>query len=60
MRESRIVACKISTSISSLIGNITGYARYFLSTKFPPDFFKDTHISGALNEIRMENVDITN
>ncbi|QXN70173.1 hypothetical protein INTERNEXUS_133 [Bacillus phage vB_BspM_Internexus] len=58
MRESRIVACKISTSISSLIGNITGYARYFLSTKFPPDFFKDTHISGALNEIRMENVDI--
>jgi hypothetical protein len=58
VKETQIAACKVSTSISSLIGNATGYARYFLESKFPPGFFKKTHIGGALAEVNMEQEDI--
>jgi hypothetical protein len=54
LKETQVVSAKVSTSISSLIGNVTGYARYFISSKFPPDFFKKVYISDSLNEIQME------
>jgi hypothetical protein len=58
MKESAVAACKVSTSISSLIGNATGYARYFIEEKFPPGFFKKTVIGGALAEVNMEDTNI--
>jgi hypothetical protein len=58
LKETKIISCKVSTSISSLISNITGYARYFLSSKFPPDFFKKVYISESLAELQMEDSNI--
>jgi hypothetical protein len=58
LKETQILTAKVSTSISSLIGNVTGYARYFLSSKFPPDFFKKVYISDSLNEIQMEDSNV--
>jgi hypothetical protein len=53
-KETQIVSCRASTSISSLIGNMTGFLRFFLNSKFPEGFFKDTYIEGSLAEIKME------
>ncbi|ALN97688.1 hypothetical protein Bp8pS_009 [Bacillus phage vB_BpuM-BpSp] len=55
MKETQIISCKASSSISSLIGNATGYARSFLQEVFPPNFFKDTYIIDSLNEVRLED-----
>ena len=59
MKETQIISAKISTSISSLIGNATGYARYFLESKFPPGFFKKVYISNSLTELQLEDKNIT-
>ena len=40
------------------MGNITGYARHFISSKFPPDFFKKVYISESLAELEMEDSNI--
>jgi hypothetical protein len=58
LRDKKVVSSRISTSISSLIGNVTGYARYFLASKFPPDYFKKTYITDSLSEIHMEETDV--
>lgn len=57
MREKKAISTKISTSVSSLMSNATGYARYYLSSKFPPNFFKKTFITDSLSEIQMEDSD---
>jgi hypothetical protein len=58
MKETQILSAKVSTSISSLLSNVTAYAKYFLTSKFPPNYFKKVYISDSLNEIQMEDSNI--
>jgi len=58
MKETKVISCKVSTSLASLMGNATAYARYFLTSKFPPEFFKKTYISDSLSEIQMEDKNV--
>lgn len=53
-----MVSTRVATSVSSLISNVTGYARYFIASKFPPDYFKKTYITDSLSEIHMEESDV--
>lgn len=53
-----ILSCKVSTSISSLIGSITSYLLQYIKEKFPKNYFKDTYINDSLvsNKIAFKNI----
>jgi len=57
MKDTKIISCKASTSISSILSSATATARTLIESKFPKGFFKHVHISDGLNEIQTEKDD---
>jgi hypothetical protein len=58
LRDKKVISTRISTSVSSLLGNITGYAKHFIESKFPPGYFKKVYITDSLTELQMEEKDV--
>lgn len=56
--DMKVLSCKTSTAISSLIGGVTSFATSFFLAKFPPRFFKKVYIGDSLNSTNMRNFDI--
>jgi len=53
MKETKLLSCRTSTSISSLLGSVTSYAVQYVKSKFPTDFFKATYINDSLASIHL-------
>ena len=58
MKETKIISCKISSSISSLLGNVTSYAESYLASKFPPKFFRNVYINDSLASVNLAGAEI--
>lgn len=53
--KSYIVNCRTSTSISSLIGNLTAVAVEYTKSKFPKGYIQDVHIAESMTALSMRD-----
>jgi hypothetical protein len=55
---SQIRMCRASSSLSSVIGNVSLVVRDFIVGLFPPSFFKDVYIDTSMTSLFFEKEDI--
>lgn len=55
MAEKNILVCRTTTSLSSVIGNVTMMMMKHIESKFPKDYFKSSYVSTTLGSIQQYN-----
>ena len=55
--NNNIMSCFISTSISSVVGNLTTVARDYVIGKFPKNYFKDVYVTTTLASSELRETD---
>jgi len=52
--NNNIMSCFISTSVSSVVGNLTTVAKDYIESKFPRNYFKEVHVTTEISSSEMK------